>query len=186
MAMQMTKANPATNAPARARRSRAFTLVEIMIVVVIIGITVGVGVPAFVRMFDKNSLQQAESDLLSLCATARLMAITEGRPVDLVVRLVERSFVLAPVEVAEPRPAEEDVATLPKASPETAAFFLPRDVQFAVTAGSQAFENEREVRVRFFPGATCEELTVMLESNYGRRRLVLEVTTALVDVQNPD
>ncbi|MSS99964.1 MAG: prepilin-type N-terminal cleavage/methylation domain-containing protein [Pedosphaera sp.] len=184
--MQTTKANSTTSAPESVRRSRAFTLVEIMIVVVIIGITVGIGVPAFVRMFDKNSLQQAESDLLSLCATARLKAITEGRPVDLVVRLVERSFVLAPVEVAEPRPADEAVTPLPKAAPETVVLFLPPDVQFAVTAGSQAFENDLEKRVRFFPDATCEELTVVLESNDGRRLIVLEVTTALVDVQNPD
>ena len=169
-----------------ARRTRAFTLVEIMIVVVIIAITIAVGLPAFVRAFDKNDLQQAEASLIALCANARLTAITQGKPVDLVVRLVERSFMLMRVEVAEARPAEEGVAELPQAAPETAALFLPREVTFAVSASSQSFEDDREVRVRFFPDATCEELTVTLESSHGRRRIVLEVTTALVDVQNPD
>ncbi len=169
-----------------ARRARAFTLVEIMIVVLIIGITLGVGVPAFVRAFDKNELQQAEAGIISLCSTARLMAITQRRPVDLVVRLVERSFMLVPVEEVEVQPTEEGVVEPGKEVPAAEPVFLPKEVQFSISANSQSFEDDREVRVRFFPDATCEELTLTLESSDGRRRLSLEVTTALVDIQNPD
>jgi prepilin-type N-terminal cleavage/methylation domain-containing protein len=168
------------------RGRRAFTLVEIMIVVIIIGITVAVGVPAFVRTFEKNPLQQAEADLLAMCGSARLSAITQQRPVDLVVRLLERSFALQPVEVVETPPVEGEEVDPPKPVALAPPFVLAREVQFAVTASSQSFEDEREVRVRFFPDGTCEDLRVKLESGHGRRILVLEVATALVEVQNPD
>lgn len=61
-------------------RIRGATLVEILFAVLIFGITLGFGLPAFDGVLRASRLTATAGALKSITATARMSAITRGRP----------------------------------------------------------------------------------------------------------
>src|SRR4029453_18387464 len=61
--------------------SRAFTLIEIMIVVAIMGIILATGSPSIYRIWKKEGMRQAVSDVVEVCSNARARAIFSGTQV---------------------------------------------------------------------------------------------------------
>src|SRR5947207_4117512 len=69
-----------TLAPARHRRSRAFTLVEMLIVKIIMLIALGALIPAVTSLSKSNGRQAATSNLIGAIEQARAEAIKSGQP----------------------------------------------------------------------------------------------------------
>ena len=55
------------------------TLTELVVVLALIGILAFIARPAFGGLYDRSSVLSATSELVALLATARQLAITEGR-----------------------------------------------------------------------------------------------------------
>ncbi|MCX8107259.1 MAG: prepilin-type N-terminal cleavage/methylation domain-containing protein [Verrucomicrobiae bacterium] len=186
----------------RHRYAGAFTLFELMIVVALLSIVVSISLPSFLRAVRKSPLKQAMSDLEEACNRARMMAIMEGRPAELVIRapdglLQVRPFTeTAPVEddlpqdrlpAPEPSPAGEQtdlggLAAVPKPQIGVApvVFRLPSTVAFRkLVVNLQDMMDTEEARVRFFPNSTCDAFAAtLLSEDNEERNITLEITTA--------
>jgi prepilin-type N-terminal cleavage/methylation domain-containing protein len=156
-----------TNIKGRERESfarRAFTLIEIMIVVAIMGVILAVSAPSFTRMFHKEGMRKAVSDMLDACTEARRQAILTGTTVDLVLHPVDASF-----EVTDAFPSVK----------------LPDNIAIE-TLGVNFVELREadEARVHFYANGTSDEFTIVLRSDESEVRMItLELVTGLADVE---
>ncbi len=70
--------------PRGTRRSAGFTLVEIVVAITIVGLLLAVSVPATSRFYESMQYRQAVKSVVTTLATARQLAINEGRAQDVV------------------------------------------------------------------------------------------------------
>ena len=173
------------------RTLRGFTMMEIMIVLGIIAIMALVGVPAFYKAFRKEALRQAISDIVEVCSNARARAILGGAPTTVVFKPQERIFSIGSAAVsassnpAGPLPGSEEVVEPKISRPGSglSAQWSDRLVLEMLDVNFIEHKDAEEVRVRFFPNGTSDEMTVILHSdNNEYRKISLEVTTGLASV----
>jgi len=169
---------------------RAFTLIEIMIVVGILGIVLAMGVPPFVRIFQKDPLRQAVSDITEACGKARAQAILQGVPTALVIRASDGR-----VSVVSAPETKSDETVIPSGSPgpPTAAdatgpsvFSARLHEDVAITLLYVNLKNEMEAeesRVHFYSNGTSDEFTIVLQKGAGIRKISLECVTGLPNVE---
>lgn len=180
----------------RQQRAKAFTLFELMVVVALLSIVVSITLPSFLRAVRKTPLRQAMSDLEEACNRARMMAIMEGTPSELVIRAADGMLQVRPLR--ETPPGEEELASNPELTLEPAQseekpsvpqvqigaapviFRLPSTVAFKkLVVNLQDMMDTEEVRVRFFPNSTCDAFTAtLLSEDNEERSITLEITTA--------
>jgi prepilin-type N-terminal cleavage/methylation domain-containing protein len=149
----------------RSHHAAAFTLIEIMMVVAIIGLSLTMGFPSFVRALRKEGMGKAERDLVQACQEARRAAIMNNQPTYLVIRPLDRTFSV---------PGDFGPAT------------IPNDINIDIL-GVNFIQKEKddEARVRFNPGGTSDEFTIVLRGADGSvRKIYLDTVTALVNVEN--
>lgn len=146
----------------RGSKIRAFTLIEIMIVVAIIGIIMAMGVPSIVRTMRKEGMRKAVSDMVEACSSARADAILHGKTSDLVIRPQDHTI-----------------------SGGTFSATLPENVWIEILGVNfLQLEEAEEARVHFYPNGTCDEFTIVLNSEEQKAmKISLEVVTALADVE---
>lgn len=169
---------------------RAFTLIEIMVVVGILGIVLAMGVPPFVRIFQKDPLRQAVSDITEGCSKARAQAILQGVPTALVIRASDGrvSVVSAPGtksdETVIPGGSSGPPMAADAAGPSVFSARLHEDV--AITLLYVNLKNEMEAeesRVHFYSNGTSDEFTIILQKDAGIRKISLECVTGLPNVE---
>jgi len=147
------------------------------------------GLPAIYRLYKKEDLRQAVSDIVEVCSNARAQAILRGTTVSLHIRPQEGHFDFT-TAVAQASPDAGEAAP-PVAPPASAphsglsAQVSDRLVFEMVDVNFIEHKDDEEARVRFFSDGTCDEMTVILRSDKGEyRRITLETTTALAMVDN--
>lgn len=157
--------------PGGGRRARAgFTLIELMMVIGIIAISFGVGIPAFVQSRKKAPLQQAVTDVLDACEKAREQSILSGAPAALVFTVDDN--VQMHVESSGGRGGSFS-ATIPNL-----VTVRMLDVNF------QSKLKEEQARIRFLPGGTSDEFTIVLQGAAGGTyKISLDVMTAVADLE---
>jgi prepilin-type N-terminal cleavage/methylation domain-containing protein len=172
-------------------REQAFTMLEIMMVVAILGLLMTISVPAILRTMHQGPMRKAVNDVMTICYNARAQAILHG---------VTTSVVF------HPRDGEVALSSL-AATPTTDGFTSPdassRENTTAPVATSglnstkfddsilidmldvnlSEYKDASEVRVRFFPDGTSDEMTLIIHSIDQYRKMTLEVTTGLVSVE---
>ena len=165
----------------------AFTLIEIMVVVAIMGLILATGIPSIYRIWKKEGMRQAVSDVVEVCSNARARAIFSGSQVDVVFYPLERRFEVGGGSVSTAPSREGEVENLerpppPPGSGQTGQ--LPEDVIIEMLDVNLSEYRESEfVRVRFFPNGTSDELTLILRSSKNEQRgITLEITTGLASV----
>ncbi len=141
---------------------RAFTLIEIMVVVAIMGIVLAMGVPSMVRASRKEGIRKAVSDIIDACSDARADAILKGTTSDFVIRPQDRTISGGKVSAT-----------------------LPDGVRIeTLGVNYQELKEAEEAKVHFYPNGTCDEFTIVLESDDAQGiQIDLEVITGLADVK---
>jgi prepilin-type N-terminal cleavage/methylation domain-containing protein len=178
-----------------ARSTRqAFTLIELMLVVAILGIALAMGYPSIANALHRQPLTQAIIDITDGCRKARAHAIltdttcelriySDGRievadsPQDVVASLD------APAVAASAKPVivTENDSSAKLSSPFSAK--LSDDVAVELIAVNFAdLQGSDVARVHFNPNGTSDEFTIILLCNGERRKITLEVVTALAEV----
>jgi prepilin-type N-terminal cleavage/methylation domain-containing protein len=157
-----------------------FTLIEIMLVVGILAIVMTMGLPAIYRSLKLDSFRQGASDVLEACSTARARAILQGSTMAVVIRAEDGQINVQPaggVAVAE--------ANAPSSGSSLFSARLGKEVGIAMLDVNLMDQMQAsEARVRFFANGTCDEFTLVLQSDKGEmRKITLEATTGLADVE---
>ena len=180
------------NAAGTNLRTRGFTLFEILVVLAILSIVATISVPSVVQAAKKSPMRQPMSDLEEACRNARMLAILQGEPMEIVIRAGEGSFTVSRAFSAPPPTAESGAvegnayapvesqparATPPEVEPFRAR--IPASVAFKrLLVNLQDMMDAHEARVRFYPNGTCDAFTAHLLSEQNEERsLTLEITT---------
>lgn len=151
---------------------RGFTLIELMIVIGIVAIVMGLGVPTLVRVFRKEALRQAVSDIIEVASNARALAIQQGRTVELVFNPEARTVTVGGGG-GEAKPGLTG-QNRNSTTWSDALRLEMLDVNFVEHLDAP------EARVRFFPNGTCDEATIIMSNNANEFRMVYwEVLTGL-------
>ena len=132
-------------------RPAGFSLFELLIVLVILGFLGAVAAPALGRFVDTLAFRRQISQVVATLRYARLMAVTEGRPVAVTVGEGEPVLVLSGA-VSETRSFESDEELRLKMEPE---------------------------RIVFFPEGQVTPATLLCEVGDRRRTILLEPLTGL-------
>ncbi len=166
------RSHNATATPPGRRVARGFTLIELMIVIGIVAIVMGLGVPTLVRVFRKEALRQAVSDIVEVASNARAMAIQRGETVELVFNPESRTVSLGGGGGGEEKPGGTQ-NRLSSTWPDSLTLEM-LDVNFV------EHRSAPQARVRFFPNGTCDEATIILHNDANEYRMVFwEVLTGL-------
>ena len=170
----------------RTRSRGAFTLIEIMVVVGILGIVLAMGVPPFVRILQKDSLRQAVSDITEACGKARAQAILQGSPTEVVIR-ADGQLTVASVPDTKGEPASASEEPVADANdPQSAKFSARLREDVAVTLLYVNLKDQMKAeasRIHFYPNGTSDELTIVLQTDRGVRKISLECVTGLANVE---
>jgi hypothetical protein len=159
-----------------------------MIVVGIIAIVMVIGIPALYQAVHPDSMRKAVADVMEACSQARAQAILRGVTTEIRIDPLEGSIEvgIAPERKSFENDAPSDRASAPAGG--GSSFFHARlsrrmsiemlDVNF------QEYKESDEGRVQFHPNGTSDEFTLVLKSDQGEwRKITLEVTTALADIE---
>lgn len=155
----------------RLSRGRAFTLIEIMVVVAIIAVIITAAIPSLYGFVHKEGFRRTLSDVLDVCRSARSEAIIHNHTAELVFHPREGTC-----EVSAPGAGYGSWAHSAKFENCTIKML---DVNL------REFKDADSATVHFFPDGTCEEMTLVLESDKNEwKTITLEVTTGLASVAN--
>jgi len=167
-----------------------------MIVVGIMGIVMTMSVPIVWKIWHKEALDKAITDIIEVCSNARARAILQGHEVDLIVHPRDGRFDLsaAPVAVtvASPNPTDNTPPTAFQPGPlSMSGSGLSAQLSDRVTIEDLdinkipgGFKDAEQARVRFFPNGTADEMSLFLLSDKGKRcEILIEVTTGLANVE---
>ena len=161
------------------RPCRGFTLIEIMVVVAIMGVIVAAGIPSLYRLYQKDGMRKATSDVVEVCSKARSRAILSGTPTDMVFHPRDRRLDLG----AGGGGAPDQPAVTPGVGQSAV---IPEDIVIEMLDINLSEYRESEwARVRFYPNGTSDELTLVLRSSRNEwKKVTLEVTTGLASVDD--
>jgi prepilin-type N-terminal cleavage/methylation domain-containing protein len=163
----------------RSRPLPGFTLIEIMVVVGIIGLIMGMGAPTLYRMLRREGFGAMVTDVVELCNAARAQAILQGTVMELVFHPQERRCELG-------AGVTEGMARSGAPGRSVAVVHFGDHVRIRMLdVNLIEYKDAARVGVRFFPNGTCDEMTLILESDRNElRKISLEITTALASVDS--
>ena len=180
--------------------ARGFTLIEVMVVVLIGAVIMGVAIPNFARKAMKDPLNQATTDLLDAFREARSRAVLGNRPMQVLITAGEGIIHVEPYQPRDPEfaPIEDESDTVPTAeinssstaSPESKPLFsahMNPEVAFrTLVVNTHDRLADPLTVVRFYPNGTCDQFEAVLAwPRKGERKVSLEVTTSLAEVEDP-
>ena len=147
----------------------AFTLLEVMIVTAIMGVIMTMGVPLVYRVWHKEPMRKAVSDVIEVLSNARARAILRGTPTQV---------------VFHPQAGSLEIEGAPSGSGLSAQF--PEGIAIDMLDVNLAeYKDADAALVRFYPNGTCDEMTLILHSERNEQRgITLEITTGLASVLN--
>ncbi len=167
-----------------------FTMIEILIVMSILALVVATGVPAVFRALKKDPMRQAVSDVVEACSLARAHAILAGASMEMVIVADGGAIRVERARRRGQGDAREAVAGVsPGGGGRPTAVSIPSmrlDDDVAVELVYVNLMNqmdEPEVRVRFFPNGTSDELTMVVRHQEQVRKIELDTVTGLADVE---
>jgi type II secretion system protein H len=184
----------ALNSQGRRWRARAaagdpgFTLIEVMVVVGIMGMILAAGIPSLYKLYQKEGIRKATSDVVEVCSKARAQAIFRGTPVDVIFHPRERRLEVASAP-AQPADAGGSVMaperpTLVAGAGQSAQIAEDMTIEM-LDINLSEYKDSEWARVRFFPNGTSDEMTLVLHSSKNEwKKITLEVTTGLTSVDN--
>ncbi len=172
-----------------------FTMIELMVVVGIMGIVLTMGIPSIYHVWRKEPMRQTISDVVEICSAARARSILQGGVMEVIFNGGEGSISVNSAGTAGQSPAPTSASGDPGVIPATPpapgknlSMHLPETVAISklLVNGLNGMDRN-QVRVRFFPNGTCDDLILQLRSDKNElAEITLELTTGLTLVKyNP-
>jgi hypothetical protein len=139
----------------------------------------------------KEGLRKAVADVVEVCSQARARAILRGVPTWVVINPHERTLTVAGGGAAPP--PQPDAA--PALSPETGlpahatasglAAQIPERVSIEmIDVNFREYKDADQAIVCFYPNGTADEMTLILRDGTEFRKIAIELTTGLADVES--
>ncbi len=174
-----------------------------MIVVGIMGVIMTMGVPIVYKVWHKEPMRQAISDVVEVCSNARARAIMQGRAVDLVLHPKENRLEITDAAdeaggqsgsqggpgsaIPAPPPMVRNEAPQPAAPVSGAGMSAQLSDRVIIelldiNMSGVEYRDAERARVRFYPNGTSDEMKLVLFDGRDHYGIDLEVTTALADV----
>lgn len=152
------------------RSKRAFTLIELMVVCAIMFIILAMGIPAIMSATHRDPMSQTIVDIMDACqgspghAGARSMAIMKGQTALLRIYPRERRI---------------------EADGGFSATFSDRVTPRFLYVNFMNCLDQDYAEVRFYPNGTCDEFTMIVQSDTGEsRKITLDSITARPQVSD--
>jgi prepilin-type N-terminal cleavage/methylation domain-containing protein len=168
------------------RHAAGFTLIEIMVVVAIMAVVLTMGVPMVYKVWHKEAMRTAISDVVEVCSTARAQAILQSKQVFVVFHPREgRLEVEGGGGGRGAGSGTVQVGLSPGAGGGTSAQLSDRIMIEMLDVNLTEYKDAEVAKVRFYPNGTCDELTLILRSDRGEyKKITIEITTSLATVEN--
>jgi len=170
------------------RHPPGFTMIELMVVIGVMGIILAMGIPSILKIWRKEGMRKATSDIVEVCSNARAQAILRGAPVVVVFHPMDKRFEITGGSSApQPDASGEMPAERPAVTPAAGrAGQFGDDIWIEMLDINLLEYRESEwAKVRFFPNGTSDELTLILRSSRNEwKKITLEVTTGLASVDD--
>jgi prepilin-type N-terminal cleavage/methylation domain-containing protein len=168
------------------RWKAAFTLIEVMVVVGIMTVVMTMGVPMVYRIWHKEPMRKALSDVEEVLSNARARAIMSGSMAEVVFYPQEKRF-----EVSgggrggeSVRPAAGVMSAGDVAGSGLSGQFSDDVAIDMLDINLFEYRDEEVAHVHFYPNGTCDEMTLVLRDSTGQRGVTLEITTGLATILN--
>jgi prepilin-type N-terminal cleavage/methylation domain-containing protein len=174
----------------RAPRSHAFTLIEIMVVIGIMAIVMTMSVPMVYKIWRKEPMRQALSDVQEVLMNARRNAIMSGSMAEVVFHPRERRFEVSGGGGGSPAGAVNvstgDMSAVTTPGSGLSGQFSEDIAIRMLDINLMPFADAEAARVRFYPNGTCDEMMLIIQDgNTGEQRgVTLEITTSLTSTLN--
>lgn len=162
------------------KRTPAFTLIEICLAMFIVVLVIGIGLPFATSLGHEGQLRDPAAELKKLALTARRRAVTQQKPVEILLendRYILRDAV-----------AQDTTQHTAKIAPETdtteiSSYKLAKGVTYTVKRWDETkFSNKTDSRWRFLPTGICEPITV----HFSRDQDYLEFSFNPLTAQSED
>jgi type II secretion system protein H len=151
--------------PQRTRgRARGFTLIEVLLVIALIAVLGGLGGGVYVGTYKRLLVEKTARQFFLMARYARIMAISQQRPYDLLLTQENKGFLLATTAV---NPATGQMETVPVQDLYCRPVEFEGDVRFEdvriVTAtGSQTSEAGSQQQIVFLPNGSAQAAVVQI------------------------
>ncbi len=178
-----------------ARRGwEGFTLIEIMIVVAIMAIAMTMSVPIVYKVWHKQPLRKATTEIVEVCSNARARAIMQGNMTEVVFHPRDGTVGIGtgPIlktETTGGKPGAAPERNMPAVMPAAPGSGLSAQLGDRVIIETMDINmagieyNDAEVaKIRFYPNGTADEMRMILFDGKDRVGIETEITTGLVNV----
>jgi Tfp pilus assembly protein FimT len=161
-----------------------------MVVIGIMAIVMTMSVPMVYKIWQKEPMRQALSDVQEVLMNARRNAIMSGSVAEVVFHPHDRRFEVSggksPASAVNVATGDMSAVTTP-GSGLSGEFSQDIDIQL-LDINLLPYAEADVARVRFYPNGTCDEMWLIIhDRDTGEQRGVkLEITTSLASVLNAD
>jgi len=151
--------------PRRAReRASGFTLTEVLLVVALIAVVGGLGGGMYVGTYKRLLVERTAREFFLMARYARIMAISQQRPYDLVLNQENKGFALATTEVnptsgQTEKTVVKDLYCRPVEFEGEVRF---EDVRITAPSGNQTGETSPEQKIAFLPNGSAQSAVVQI------------------------
>jgi Tfp pilus assembly protein FimT len=159
-----------------------------MVVIGIMAIVMTMSVPMVYKIWRKEPMRQALSDVQEVLMNARRNAIMSGSMAEVVFHPRERRFEVSgggtPAGAVKVSTGDMSAVTTPGSG--LSGEFSEDIAIRMLDINLMPFADAEVARVRFYPNGTCDEMMLIIQDgNTGEQRgVTLEITTSLTSVLN--
>jgi hypothetical protein len=144
------------------------------------------GVPMVYRIWHKEPMRKALTEVEEVLSHARARAIMSGSMAEVVFHPQEKRFEVSGGGrgVESVNPAAGAMSAGDVAGSGLSGQFSDEIAIDMLDINLFEYNDKEEAHVRFYPNGTCDEMTMILRDSSGQKGVTLEITTGLATILN--